>query len=164
MVHLGSLGTFGRALVVVRLIRVLWDHSGALWVSLGFVGFVRARPLCRSVYSGSLGSLRCALAVVSFIRVCWAHSDTLWKSSVSFGCPWVHSGVRRVSSGSFGFVVFVRVRPGGHWVHSCLLGSFWCVLGVFGFSTVRWHISGAPYGSLGSFWFIRVRWILSGLP
>ena len=47
-VNLGSLGSFGCALVVVRLIRRSWVRSGALsgssrsfWCDLGVVGFIR---------------------------------------------------------------------------------------------------------------------------
>ena len=71
----GSLGSFGRALGIVRLIRVHW-----------------ARPGGRRVYSLSLASFGCAMGVVVFIRVVL---DASTGGGVILALPvgrWVHSG------------------------------------------------------------------------
>ena len=70
-VHLGLLGSFGRALRVCRF------HSVKPWVSLGsfgILGFIHVRPGGSRVHSGSLRSFVRALGVVVFIPVRWVHS------------------------------------------------------------------------------------------
>ena len=180
--RLDSLGTLGRALVVVL---VHWVHSGMPWGSSGSFGYV-------------LFILALAMVVV-FIRVLWVHSGAPWRSSGTFdfvGFIPVRPRRRRVQSGtlgsfvralgvvvfiparsegrwgtscgslgSFGFVGFIQALPGGRWVHSGWLGSsarpqgrrvhlrsFGRALVVVGF--IRVHSS----ASLGSrVQFIRVR-------
>ena len=127
----GSLGSFWGALGVVGFVpvrsRARWVHSGA--------------PLGSSVYSVSLGSFRRALGVVWFIRVRWVHSVAHWGRPVHSGSLQTRSGCRLVDSGAlgvvgfvsvgwvhwsapwrssrlFGFVGFIRTRPGGHSAHS----------------------------------------------
>ena len=95
-------------------------------------------------------SFRRALGFVRIIRVRLVHSCAPW-----------------MSSSSFGFVEFIRTRPGSSRVHLCSLGSFGRgpAKGVLGFIRVRWvwslvsfdvlwvH-SGATWGSSGSFRFV----------
>ena len=67
-------------------------HSGALWVSFGFVGFIGARPwgswVNLGLHSGAawvlFGKFRRTLGVVVFIEVRWVHTDAPWGSSGSF--------------------------------------------------------------------------------
>ena len=109
-VHVGSLGSFRRAHVIVEFFPLRPGfrrvHS---W-------FNRASSCGRRVYLGSLGSFRRAVGVVGRHRVCWVHSGELWGSS-----------------GSLGFVGFIRERPGGHRVLSGSLGSFGGAQVVAGF-------------------------------
>ena len=126
----------------------IWDRSGAPWGSLcsfWVVGFVRMQRGGRWVHLEKLGSFGCNLRVAGFIRVRWVHSCSPWESVASFGVGsfgyalgvvefigvrWVHLLTHWLSLGSFGVVGFVRVRPGGRYVHSRLLGSFGCALVV----------------------------------
>ena len=96
--------SFWRALDVIGLIQGL---------PLGFVVFIRARPVCHSGvlpwsrrgHSGSLGSFRRALGVVDFIPVRWFHSCVSRGWSGNLG-----------SLGSFGSAVGFRlVRSGAPW-------------------------------------------------
>ena len=145
-VYLDSFGPVGRALEVIGFSWVRCVHSGVPW---GFVGFIRARPVCRWVHSGarpcsqlgSLGSFWRALWVVEFIPVHWFHS------AVSMG-----------SLGSFGLVGFIRPSPCGRWVHLCLFGHALVVVGLI--RARHWVHSGVPWQWSGSFefvWFIWVR-------
>ena len=145
------------------------------------------RPRVCRVHSGSLGSFVFAHSVV--------HSGAPWWSFCSFGVVefiqvlfagrwvlqdhWVDSGA---PCGSFGFVVFIRARPGGGWVHSGSIGfnrvrpgcqwvhsgSFVCALGVIQVRSVN---SGVLGGSLGTFGcavgvvgFVQVRLVHSCAP
>ena len=47
---------------------------------------------------------------------------------------WIYSGAPCGSSGSFGFVAYIRPRPGGRRIHS---GSFVRALGVVGFILIH---------------------------
>ena len=58
---------------------------------------------------------------------------------------WVHSGAIWGSLRSFLVVVFVRVQPGGRWVHLGPLGSLKFALVGGGFVQGRWVHSGAPW-------------------
>ena len=93
-VHLVSLCSIGRALVVVV--------------------FIRACPACRWVHSGSFVSFMRGLCVVRFIGF------VVFNRACSCG-PCVHSGVHYVSLGSFepalGVVRFILVRHWGRWFH-----------------------------------------------
>ena len=88
-------------------------------------------------------------------------------TSCSFGFLLLLSAAPLGSSGSFGFVEFIRTRPGSSRVYLCSLGSFGRgpAKGVLWFIRVRWvwslvsfdvlwvH-SGATWGSSGSFRFV----------
>ena len=50
---------------------------------------------------------------------------------------WIYSGAPCGSSGSFGFVGYIRPRPGGRRIHSGSLGSFVRALGVVGFILIH---------------------------
>ena len=96
-------------------------HPGGRWVNLG-----------------SSGSSGCTLAVARFV----------WVPLVPLGEPWrsflVSASGSWMSLGSIGFVWFVRVCPGGHWIlpgSSCSCG---CVLCVAGFSRARLVRPDAP--------------------
>ena len=118
----------------------------------------------------SLGSFGCIPGVVGFIRVCSFHSG---------------SRAHWWSLGFFGFVVFIRVRPGDRLVHSdafrCALGSIWVrsvnsgvpwgSFGLFAFVGIiqdrpggRWVHAGSLGCALGVVGFIQVRWTHSGAP
>ena len=147
-----SLGSFGRALVVVgsRLrsfmiglgaVGFIWVrlvHSGTPWLSLGSFGrtlrvvrFIRANPGCRRGHSGSFEH---AVGDVVFIRVC------VQFNRVCPGYGRVHSR----SLGSFGrSLVFILVPSGTSRLRS---GSFGCALGNVGFFRI---IRGPPGGSRG---------------
>ena len=88
-VHWGSLGSFGRNLVVVGLILVHCSAHRGRWVHSG-------APMCHSRAPwGRWISLRYfgqAQEVVGFIQVRWVHSCAP-KTDVGFICDgWVHSG------------------------------------------------------------------------
>ena len=113
-------------------------------------------PSCRWVRLGSYGSSGCALGVVE-VRL-------------------VRQGVPSWSLGLFGFVWFVRVHPGGHWVYSgslvhpvrprglCVYSrssrSSGFALGVTVFVRVR---QDRACWSLGSFWFVWFARLCFGL-
>ena len=143
-VHSGALlellGSFWRALVVVRFIRarpsvggfirVRWVYSSALYgtsSAFGFVGFIWACPGGGRVHLGSLCSFARTLAVVGFFPLCWVYLDGSERDraySVSLG-----------SLGpALGVAVFIRV----HLVHS---GAS---LVLSGFFLVRWVHLGTP--------------------
>ena len=149
-------------------------HSDASWGSSGLfgcVGFVRKRPWGRRYNWHSLGSLGYALCVDRYIRVRLVHSGAPRVSSGSFGCALLVISLiqfppaPRGLSGSFGFVAFMRARPGGRRVHSCLSGSFAHSLGescsfVFvGFIRAcpggSWVHSVTLWGLSGSFGFVQ---------
>ena len=111
-------------------------------------GFVRVRPGGRRIHSGSFDS---------FLRAKWV----VWLISARSGDRCVHSGAPLLSSGSFGFVGFIRSRPGGRRAHSVSLGSFKRALGVVRY--IRVH-SGSFERVVGVVGFIRVRWVHSGAP
>ena len=116
--------------------------------SFGVVEFIRVHPGGRWVHSGSLGSFGCSLVVVVFIL---GRRDRL----VSLGSFCVVGFVW----GSFRVVGFVRVHPGGRWVHSGSFGSFKFALGVGGFVRKRWVPSGAPREPLKIFMFVGFIWV-----
>ena len=89
--------------------------------SLGFVGFILVHWVHLGAPLGSLGSFRRAIRFVGFIKFRWGHT-----------------GAPIGSSGSFGFIGFIRSRPGCGWV---LWGP--CV-----------H-SASPWGLLSSFAFVE---------
>ena len=89
-------------------------------------------------HSGSFGSQRCTLGVFGFIRVRLVHSGAPWGALGSCG-----------SLGSSEVVGFTRVRHGGGWVNSVLLGSRGCTLGFDGFILRGWVHSGVFVFILG---------------
>ena len=160
-------GSFMRGKRVVRFFQARPGgrtvNSIAPWGSLGslrFVGFIQARQGGRSV--APWRSYNRALVVVGFIGVRvmaglapLGSSDSFWLVVFMWACLrclWVHSGQPLWLTGSFGFVGFIRARPG-----------------VVRF--ILFHY-GAPYGSsVSSFGralcfvgFIRVRWVHSVAP
>ena len=152
------------ALGVAGLVWVPLVPIGAPWLSLssfGFIWFVQMCPgyrwfvwMRRGSRSDSSGSSRCAFGVSALVRFILVRTCTPWGSL-----------------GSFGFIWFLRVRPGGHLV--CLGSSAWfgsrvrvsgsfgsCgwALEVVGFDGVRLVRRGAPLRSLDSSGFVRVRY------
>ena len=129
-VPLGSLSSF----VLVRFVLVHpvcclgLVRPGAYLLSFQFVWFVQMRHGGRWVRSGFFG---CVLAVAGFFRVHLVRAGGLWRSL-----------------GSIGFVWFVRVLPGCHWILQCLSGSSGLAMGVTGVARVRLVRKGAPFGSL----------------
>ena len=83
-----SLGSLGRAVVVIEFIWVRWGYSGAPCGSLG------SRPGSNSTYGRSLGSFMLGLWVVVFI----------WVRRVHLG-------------GALGLVMFIWARCGYCWVY-----------------------------------------------
>ena len=109
----------------------------------------------RWVHYGSSGSFQYAIAVVGLDCVRVVHQG----GAVEFvRVRLVRPGVPWRSMGWFGFVWFVRVRPGGRRVHS---GCSVFTLGVAGFVRVLLVCPSAPMGSLRSFWFV---WLVRGSP
>ena len=164
-VHSGSLGSFSRALVVVRFIRVRCIYSGARCGSSCSFRFVAFSLAHGRVNSSSFWHI---LGVVGFIRLTCVHSGVTWIHSCSlssYGRALVVVGFSRIlsgalcgSSGSFRFVVFSQARSGCGWFNSTSLGSFWRVLGVLGFIRLHWVHFGRDLVVVG---FIRVRWVHS---
>ena len=69
-VHIGTLGSFGRILGVVRFIWVRWVHSTS-WGSFGSLGFVAPW--------GSLGSFEGSLVSSRSFKVRSVHQSATWK-------------------------------------------------------------------------------------
>ena len=149
-VHLGSLGSLSRALVVVGFRWGHWIHSRAPQGFLGssrVVVFTLQRP---GVYPRSLGSLASSLRILGFILRRWVHSSS---PLVSFGSSWV--------------VAFTLACAGGRWVHPGSFGSLACALCVVGFIRWRWVHSRTFWVSLGVVGFaserLEGRWFMQGV-
>ena len=162
----GSLGSFGRTLGVVGIIRVRWAHSGAPLASsvkFWFVGFIRAYQRGRPVHLGSFGTFGGALIVVKFILVRCVHSGSHWGHSRLLGLfmrvvavIWVHrvhSDAHWVSLGSFGIIGSTQRRFGRGLVRSSSLWSFFRAL-VFVLELI-WYILTPWSGSFGFIGFVR---------
>ena len=71
--------------------------------------------------------------VVGFIQGSWVHLGRAFLVVGFISGRWFHSGAPWVSLVTFRVAVFIRVRSGCRRVHSGLLGSLDCALGVDGF-------------------------------
>ena len=150
-VHSGSIG-FNRVRPGCQ-----WVHSGSFVCALGVI---QVRSVNSGVLGGSLGTFGCALGVVGFVQVRLVHSCALGVVEFVRVRPRVHSGSLGApwwAFDSFRCVWLVRLRPAGHWLHSCSLGAFGCALGVI--RECRWVSFGSIVCALEVVVFIRVRWV-----
>ena len=151
LVSLGSLGSLGFVLGVVRFMQGRCVHSGSRSGSLGSsgvvrftqvraggVGFTSVRAGGRWVHPGSLGSVGFALGVVGFIRGRWIPSGSPWGSFGSLGGRWVQ------------VVGFTWLLSVGRCVHPWSFRSLGFSLGVVGYIRGRWIYSGSLCGPLSS--------------